>query len=771
MVEAYKVGVSISLAGNVASVISQLIREFETLNRSVKAVQMSVNEMAAGMRGLGRIGDNAARSWKEAASAMERAARAARSAGSAMPGGGGGGTGYTYTPPGRPANTNGRTTFLALPAPTGGGMVPYNPSGGGTFAGGPGSYQGALVPYNGGNGGGGGGGPIPLNYKAPGSRAPWVPPGHHDLAMASVGFGGVAAGGGTFLEAAMNARIQTDVVRNYLRMQGFGDKDIAKADEIAQKLQLDVPSATIAGGLNIVRDLLTVTQNKGESLDYDAVKSFAETDVVLRSLGLGQEGAQLFKAMQAGELRGVLTDPKTHKISIDRLQKFLKNVQITAAQTGGRVGPAEVLQLLRSAGIEGGMLSDDTLFKDLITPILSMGAAGAGTGLQGFAMQFVGGKMSEGAGLMLAQAGLLNLPKGAPDPKNKGAMIKFLRDHYKNGIGHFLFPPEVSPYANEAAKEPVEFVLKRLLPSADKYMKDHHITPKDDDELLMRRQQYITALMSRIPGAKIAGDVIRNILLIQRDRDAIDAARKRFAAEGKSPMESVVAHDPRIQIDAFHASMNALLEQLGGTVMKDALDVLRNFTKGLNAITDWARANPKAADTLIHFAEGLTAVSGALFVVAGGMLVIAPMVTVMKSLGSGVGKLGAGLATFAAGGEGAVGLMGLITLLSRLAAVGVFLGIMKPGKANAGEEEELKKMREDPAYFHHMMGDPNIHKQSYRAPSADPNHVQKVRVINAVDIARGTTSYMGDRASYPQRGPTGPDGAMTPSFPRNMGSA
>ena len=86
MINAYKIGVELALTGNVARVIADLTRQFETLNTAVKSVQGSLVGMTGDLRSVAEMGRTAARSWTEAANAMGRAR-------ASMPGGGGGGSG------------------------------------------------------------------------------------------------------------------------------------------------------------------------------------------------------------------------------------------------------------------------------------------------------------------------------------------------------------------------------------------------------------------------------------------------------------------------------------------------------------------------------------------------------------------------------------------------------------------------------------------------------------------------------------------------------
>lgn len=137
------------LDSNAGQQIGILAKRFADLDKTIKGIQGSVNELAAGMRGLRRVGSAAADEWARAATAMDRAARSAQraaSAGIGSPGGGGSGGGGGGTSRGPRSNAP-----LMLPSP--GYLVPrsgdnYGSSGGGLIPGG-GGNGGALTPRDG----------------------------------------------------------------------------------------------------------------------------------------------------------------------------------------------------------------------------------------------------------------------------------------------------------------------------------------------------------------------------------------------------------------------------------------------------------------------------------------------------------------------------------------------------------------------------------------------------------------------------------------------
>jgi hypothetical protein len=214
MIEAYKVGISLLLDSNVQREMGAIGRQFEQLDRIVKGVQRGVNELAAGMRGLSRIGDSAAAAWTTAAQAMERAARAAERAGKAMPfpGGGYGGGSSGAGPRAQPSAA---TTVAQYYLGQRTAMVSVGPRG--------------LAPY------GGGAGDVPLlsGPRPGGAQKLLSGPGGIQLgpvppryAPGTGGIGPLAEQFATFL--AVRESMQEDVaLRSALLSMGFkpGDAD------------------------------------------------------------------------------------------------------------------------------------------------------------------------------------------------------------------------------------------------------------------------------------------------------------------------------------------------------------------------------------------------------------------------------------------------------------------------------------------------------------------------------------------------------------------
>lgn len=99
-----------------------------------------------------------------------------------------------------------------------------------------------------------------------------------------------------------------------------------------------------------------------------------------------------------------------------------------------------------------------------------------------------------------------------------------------------------------------------------------------------------------------------------------------------------------------------------------------------------------------------------------------------------------------------------------------FLLAMKPSEANGGEDDLLKKFKENPGEYNKGVQNQSFHP---RTPSNNGGSAMPiaVHVTNGRDLARGTASYMGHQADLPNAGPNRFDGRMGRAFPSNTVAA
>lgn len=771
MEEAYAVGITLALGGNIGGQLAKVGEAFEALNKVIKSSQMAVNELASGMRGLERVGKSAAAAWTQAAAAMERAARAAKSAGIPNPGAAPGAQRPAETPPPAP-----NASFAQMGAVAGLGAL----AGGGGGAslppllgapGGPPLPPSAPFMLTGPAGGGGGGippggglgtaspspgGPLPLNYTAPPGAAPRAPLNHGDAAAAMAGFGAVGYALTEFVKGAFEARAEVEHLQSALGLMGLTTAQTSDALKIATDVQQGTPGVSIADGLHIIKDLMAVTQNPKDALDPGLVAEFARAAVVLKSAGKGDAISELFKAMQAAELKGRFVGPDGQP-DPKAAEGFLRNVITATMQTGGRYGPAEILQFEKSGGFGAAMLSDKAQFAQAIAVAMSLGAQRAGTGIQAFALQFTAGRMSDAGAKMALEMGIIK-----PGTDLRADRV---------GIGYYRIKPDemtgVKDPKDDPHSQPFNYMHDILLPAIDKYNLRHLGKPKDDQQRAEQRNATAAAMSARIPGMNVLTDVIRNQALIDRDVDAM--AKALLRGDNKSIFDQQQATDPNVKTQAFTSAMNGLLVALGGPIMDSALGMIKDLTALLNTISRFAAEHPDTARRIMDIVFAVGAFSAAMAILSGVFLVAAPMVRVLGFLAAGIEGLAGATTLFAAGGAAMAGITAVIAAVTALAAV--FAGF-HVGGLNEGEAAELDKL-----YPNRPRGIPlgpsgstpmgPVRPQSYVPPAATmkPTQINTTVNMDGKAVARAVSYHQVNELSGPSRGTTSFDPRMTPQFP------
>lgn len=750
MIEAYRIGINLTLTGGIAQTIVGLAKEFATLNAAVKNVQISINEVASGMRGLQRIGTAAAAEWNSVAAAMSKVSNATRNAaansnkaqGQAQATGTGGRTGgssltlsaLTYAAAGIVIGSGGNRASGGSP-PGGGGNIPRIGSG---------------------NGNNGGGIPIfPPGYP-PGGGAQY--PSAHDFAIASAAAAGASTAIFSTEKNMFTAAAEIGAIEARMKMAGYTQFQVDQSRELARKETgaNGIAGLTQAGALHTMLDIRTMTGDPDAGLA--AFPALARLGLVLGANGKGDQVSELYSAIQAGELKGAILNHQTGKVDVEKFTKFIENIQSAAIATGFRYGPREILQAMRSGGISASALSDQALFADQVLPTLTLGAAGGGTGLQGFGMQFGAGKMSEAAGLMLNDMGLLINPKtGKPfrthlSPKNKmGELID-----YKVGIGQFNLPPNVLQGRDQAIANPAEFITTTLRKGIDNYLAENKTPITLENEQVAAQQ-----IASRIPGGKYIADFLRLSDLLKREREQFEKA------QGRDAYNIRVKEDPNLQVQAMDAAFHNMMAEFGGALMKDALSAMNGVTTALQALGKWAAEHPETATRLTELATALGALASSIAVISGAIFVAAPVLRVARWLAAApAAAVAATPSTVAATG----GMLGRILGGISGAAGGIGLGLAMDKVLNQTEQEKALHRRQlgmAPKTEKTTPNTPPVPLSGRRDKSKDEIHGDVL--LDGRKVGEWMNRQFARNISRPQSGMTGFDGSMTPALQGAVG--
>jgi hypothetical protein len=355
MIEAYKIGVSLVLdQSKILGPLGEVFRAMEKVQGLQKNIQGGINQMAAGYQA-------AARAANDLAKAVERVRKSQSGIGGVGGGnsgftggimvGGGNGVGGGSAPKYRPSVP---MLMLGGPSPN------YQ---GGTFAGGPGTGGGALATT-----GGGARGPLNVPWGALPPASQWSRgprPTTSDAIVMGMGAGVVGYAGMSLVDKLFNAGLDIGAVKAGLLTQRFSPADVAEAERKAKDTQRSVTGSTVGGNLELVSMLMAMTQNVPAAISL--MPEYSKLAVALNASGHGEQLSELTAAMTSAELRGILYHKdKSGKEVLDEgaLSGFLKSNLAVNALTHGRIGPTQLLQFLKSSGISGGMLQDQSLFAD-----------------------------------------------------------------------------------------------------------------------------------------------------------------------------------------------------------------------------------------------------------------------------------------------------------------------------------------------------------------------------------------------------------------------
>lgn len=543
-----------------------------------------------------------ASSWETAAAAAERMSHVAdRMGGGIAPGGA------------APADT-GLSPAIAPPGDGG-----YNP-GGFTM---PGYRDPNLLALSGPNG------PYPpppgQASGHPANMSPW------DYIIAGGVVSGAAKGS---LSDIFNQAADVQHPEYLMMNMGASQSDAQFALSAAQQLQQKYPGMSWENAMTIIKDAYGVAGGPGgkRSMPEAIAMSdqLAQAAYVLQSTGHDDAAENMFSMARAGELRGLLNNKNPDgSTNLAPFTAYIDAYTRVAEATGGRVSPQDALTILKNAGPEGLMMDPDAM-EDALILSQSMGAPAVGTGLNALAVQFLGGKMSQGAAQNLHRAGLL------PDYMfdKDGRILK----KYKNGVGNVMLPNGALTDESEFQHNPFEWVQDVFDPAVSK------LDPGSQTSLL----NSIYADASRTTAGRLMAETLFQKGFLQNQIG--------YVAGTPEPGQAAtnLQNDPRNIAAGTLNAFDAFLAQIGSDAMPTATSQLRALTGALNGLTDWAKDHPQVGTDIFRGGEAVT-VAG----VGAGLFGVYKLVT--KWLGGGA-KGGADAAfsdSSAVAGEDALELTGV----------------------------------------------------------------------------------------------------------------
>ncbi len=704
MINAYKIGVELALTGNVARVIADLTRQFETLNTAVKSVQGSLAGMSGDLRNVAEMGRTAARSWTEAANAMGRAR-------ASMPGGGGGsGGGGGGFLPGFAGGAFGG--FLTGPAGGGGGGF----GGGPPRLTGPGGYGGGMPPLN------------PGMALAGGAAAGAMS--SHGYALAAAGYGAIAGGVYTGGQAVLGAAGGVTHLRAMLLAQGVSPANADAAVAAARGLARTTPGITIEHALGAAIDLKSVlggTHDNPASMGpaMTALPAFTQMMAVLNIAGR-QRGDPTYAAARAQELLGHLVDERTHDVSSEALQRNLDAATRVSIATNMRVSPHDYMMFARQARVAGMSLNDDALYGSVPSVMMAQGGSRAGTGMMAMFRQFSTGTMTNNRVEELQRLGILN---GRATWQN-GRVMTMQRD--------------LKGY-DQLVSNPVQWIHDVIMPALAR----SGVT----DRLAQGRAAQ--SLASTQTGGGFMAEIITSWAAIEKE-----AANVRAAQTGGAALRTLVDNDYTANTAAFSAAFHNLLTDLGGPLTGDAIAAMRGLSSAMNAIGEFAKEHPDIVRGMGWGAAGVGGAAGLAGTIAAFRLLGGPMAALAGSFTL--------FAPGTAAASGLASLGALLGRLATLAALpSAILLALDPSNTNGGRVPGSPTSREtdDLERWRRENGHPSLFSSAPVRPVPDSiaDRVQRVEVVNGRDLAAGVSREQGEQMSRPSAGTGRRTGRMLPA--------
>ncbi len=644
MIEAYKIGVSFVLGGNLSAGIEALIPAFEALDEHITHAQGEAKGLAAELRGvggsaagIGRAADNMAR-LAEAMATMNRAV-GNWNAGGGIP---------DFVIPRAPSTPHGGGQSTPAGnarsgAPPSNEAIPYTPNF--TML-----SNGALVPYTGPERGWEPRGLVPHyqpNFTLPngaGHDAPFFGEGEHGPPIplnpngrrggSERGDGGGRGHVPGAFDGVIPALMTGELIKNIfgasfdvgakeaeLLTNGWTPEQVSKARALAQAIQVSTPGATIGGGLEVMKDIGVIFRNRDGLPDVgtaiDAAPSMLKDALVLAARGHGDALTEVFQAVQAGDLKGAASKPGTDETDPARLAQFVHNEMLATVLTGGRVTPRMILQNARMGGAAAAMMSDEEFFGGNLALIEGLGPQAA-SALQGFNRQFGSGRMGKGTIQELEQ------------------MFPTLHGHWhETGMGQVVIDNEAMGKIDYLAQHPLSYVHDELLPRIDKKLRGDHpdFDTWDAQKRLVYESQEGSRISTTVTGSRFLTEIFRMWPQLMREKAGFDALRS------SDPYQTQLANNPQMQAKGLGAAWNAFEVSLGEAGQGPAIEALNGITTWLNSIAAWAKTNPDGSKAALEgLAFGILALGaekvvgalaalggngkGGLFMLAGGILAL-----------------------------------------------------------------------------------------------------------------------------------------------------
>ncbi|XXQ53569.1 phage tail protein [Xenophilus aerolatus] len=348
----------------------------------------------------------------------------------------------------------------------------------------------------------------------------------------------------------------------------------------------------------------------------------------------GKENERKFLDMlRVIEMRGGLSSEKAFTDQADMVQRV-----ITA--TGGRVGPEEWLNFIKTGGVAAKGLNDSAMYYQLEALISEMGGNRVGTATMSAYQNLYQGKTTKRAAKNIEALGLIGDPSKVT--------------HDKTGQLSFLNPGALKG-AEIFRTNQFEWMEKILLPA----LAAKGITEKEQ----------VLDTIGSIFSNRTASNLFAQMYL-QRDQIHKNA-RLNAGAFGIGELDARARPTLKGQEVEAMARFHDTMREAGQALLPAYISLLNNASSALQGVTNFARENPRLAAVVGYAALGLGLLAGAFGAVSlGAAALLGPFAVVRY----GLGLFGLQMIRFGPLLSGGIGLLG--RLGSAFLSVGMAVGRM-----------------------------------------------------------------------------------------------
>lgn len=406
--------------------------------------------------------------------------------------------------------------------------------------------------------------------------------------------GSAAAGGATSLAAAYGigrgiyAPIQEGkhfaLEEARVNALGLGKETSEDAIKFAKAMKTYGTSAT--ENLTLVRDAMTVfaDAHHAELVAPTLAKmKFANESMYGEEQGADNE-RKFMDMLKVIELRGGLASEKAFKDQANIVQKVM-------TATGGRVGPEEWLNVIKTGGLAAKGLKDDAFYYQLEPLVQEMGGNRVGTSMMSAYQNLYQGRTTKRAANNLAELGLLDSSKVKHD---KAGQVSFLDVGALKGSELFR--------TNQ-----FEWMEKVLLPQ----MAAKGITD----------QRHVLDAIGSIFSNRTASNLFSQMYL-QREQIHKNA-KLNAGADGIDQLYDKGLNSAQGKELELLAKKHDAYKQMSDTLLPSYVEVLGNVTRGIQSINVWMKENPRTAAAMLKglmIVGALAATFGTLAIVIYGIL-------------------------------------------------------------------------------------------------------------------------------------------------------